>query len=335
MGCLEGIDVLRVQTVCAADWGVVLDQRQRLSLQPAYRPLSSPKTQRIPHAHGRSCVQPTAYDHPMHRRTGRWANQRIDSSTLCPPRSTLAALVLQRASSTATLRRMSTCGWASAHCALTQRGMRNAQQRLKHQARPGHPPFEELRVLGPEREKSLFVQCRRQRDAPWWLIASTCSISFQSRRAPPVISRQWGDCKRTTCASAQRVGFDVISCSPRLTVSIGKSLLPRNPTVSLSRLSMRCNRKGDRRAATASATSGNNKDRHRRSSGARSSPVSCENLVAWQIRNAHSTDGQEITDVAQSSRFPSPALGRCADIQHVTHAIHHLPDFGILHPVTS
>jgi hypothetical protein len=135
MGCLEGVDVLRVQTLSAADWGEDLDQRQRRALQPAFPPLASPNTQRIPHAHRRRCVQPAAYDRPMHRRTARWAYQRGAGNTLCPPRATLAALVPQRASSTAQDERMRL---ARAHCALTQqgRGMRNAPQ---HSATPEPP----------------------------------------------------------------------------------------------------------------------------------------------------------------------------------------------------
>lgn len=35
MGCLEGVDVLRVQTSCEADWGEDLDQHQRMPLQVA------------------------------------------------------------------------------------------------------------------------------------------------------------------------------------------------------------------------------------------------------------------------------------------------------------
>jgi hypothetical protein len=152
---------------------------------------SSPNTQRIPHAHGRRCVQPTAYDRPMHRRTGRWANQRIAGCTLCPPRSTLAALVLQRAHL-----RLPCAGWA--HSARA--GMRNAQQRLKRPARPGHPPFEEVRVL----KEDLVVH--RPLRAGRSLVDDRSHVHhpFQSRQPFPVISRRWGDlqrCKRSTCAS--------------------------------------------------------------------------------------------------------------------------------------
>jgi hypothetical protein len=137
MGCLEGSMLWCGSRRSVRPIGErTLDQRQRLTLQPAYPPLSSPKTQRIAHAHGRLCVQPAAYDHPMHRRTRRWTNQRIDANTLCPPRSTLAALVLQRPSSKAALRRMSACGWAK--CSLRAHSARDVQRSAPPET-PGGP----------------------------------------------------------------------------------------------------------------------------------------------------------------------------------------------------
>jgi hypothetical protein len=78
--------------------------------------------------------------------------------------------------------------------------MRNAQQRLKRPARPGHPPFEEVRVL-----KEVLVVHRPLR-AGRSLVDDRSHVHhpFQSRQPFLVISRRWGDlqrCKRSTCAS--------------------------------------------------------------------------------------------------------------------------------------
>jgi hypothetical protein len=88
-----------------------------------------------------------------------------------------------------------------------------------------------------------MFRSRRGRDAPWWLIASTCIIRPVSTAFPGhqqtvgILQR----CKRSTCASPSAAS-DVIGWHSNLAESVGESLLPRNPTVSLSRMFVRCNR---------------------------------------------------------------------------------------------
>jgi hypothetical protein len=120
--------------------------------------------------------------------------------------------------------------------------MCNAQHRLKRQAGPGHPPFEELRIL--RREVLVLAD---PAPAGRTLVADRPHVQHLVAVSTGFPGHQQTVGRRALQAYhlriAQRVAFRRHRLqSVCLEHRIGDSILPRNPTVSLSRMFVRCNR---------------------------------------------------------------------------------------------